>query len=45
MRITNPKLAIKSAVNFVVCVKKPGPVADVAIKNAAPNMADLFFKQ
>jgi hypothetical protein len=40
INITNPILAINSPVNFDVCVRKPGPIADVAIKNAAPNMAD-----
>ena len=39
-----PKLANRSAVNFVVCVRKPSPIAEVAIKNAAPTMTDLFFK-
>ena len=38
-----PKLVSSSCVNTVVCVMKPGPMADVAIKNAAPNKADLFF--
>jgi hypothetical protein len=32
-------------VKTVVCVKNPGPTADVAIKNAAPISADetVFF--
>ena len=47
INITKPKLAASSAVNLVVCVIKPGPMAEVAIKKAAPVMApdevDLFF--
>ena len=39
MIITNPKLDKSCCVNTVVCVKKPGPIADVAIKKAAPVMA------
>lgn len=35
-KITNPKLAASWAVNTVVCVKNPGPMADVAIKKTAP---------
>ncbi len=46
MKITNPKLAFNSSVNFVVCVMNPGPIADVAMRNAAPNKGperkDLF---
>ena len=44
MRITNPKLANRSDVNFVVWVRKPGPIAEVAIKNAAPSIAGLAFR-
>lgn len=35
--MTKPKLAAKDCVNTVVCVKNPGPIADVAIKKAAPK--------
>ena len=42
MMITKPKLDNSFSVNTVVCVRKPGPIADVAIKNAAPMMAELF---
>ncbi len=44
IKITKPKLASSSLVNLVVCVKKPGPIADVAIKNAAPRIAPLSLK-
>ena len=44
MRITNPKLANNSLVNRVVCVIKPGPMADVAIKKAAPKNAPEYFE-
>src|SRR4051794_3364801 len=43
IRITKPKLVERSAVNFAVCVKNPGPIAEVAIKNAAPSIAEFFF--
>ena len=36
-RITNPKLAPSFPVNTVVCVRKPGPMAEVAIRKAAPR--------
>ena len=39
-RITKPKLARSCLVKTVVCVKNPGPTADVAIRKAAPNMTD-----
>ena len=39
MSITKPKLVISSAVNKLVCVRKPGPIADVAIRKAAPVSA------
>ena len=44
IRITKPKLASSWFVNFVVCVIKPGPIADVAIKNAAPKNAPEYFE-
>ena len=40
-----PKLVRSCWVKTVVCVMNPGPMADVAIKNAAPNNADLFFNK
>jgi hypothetical protein len=36
-KITKPKLAPSCAVKTAVCVKNPGPIADEAIKKAAPN--------
>jgi hypothetical protein len=39
--ITNPKLVSSCWVNTVVCVINPGPMADVAIRNAAPSKTDL----
>ena len=46
IRITNPKEVSRSEVNCAVCVRKPGPIAEVAIRKAAPRMApageDLF---
>jgi hypothetical protein len=41
--MTKPMLAISSPVNFEVCVRKPGPMAEVAIKNAAPSIAEFLF--
>ncbi len=41
--MTNPKLVERSEVNLAVWVKKPGPIADVAIKKAAPKIAEFFF--
>jgi hypothetical protein len=41
IKITNPKLANNVLVNTAVCVRKPGPIADVAIKNAAAIMGEL----
>ncbi|WP_204311685.1 hypothetical protein, partial [Enterobacter bugandensis] len=35
--ITNPKLVSNSFVNTVVCVRKPGPIDELAIKKAAPS--------
>jgi hypothetical protein len=46
MRITNPKLANNLLLNTAVCVRNPGPIADVAIKKAAAISGDeniLFF--
>ncbi len=45
IKITNPKLASNVLVKLAVCVKKPGPIAEVAIKNAAPTRGDCenFF--
>ncbi len=43
IKITNPKLAISSLVNLVVWVKKPGPMAEVAIRNAAPRIAEFLL--
>lgn len=43
IKITKPKLASSFSVNTVVCVRKPGPIADVAIKKAAPKIADDVF--
>jgi hypothetical protein len=42
-KITKPKLASSCWVNTVVWVKNPGPIADVAIKKAAPIIAFCFF--
>jgi hypothetical protein len=42
IRITKPKLASNFCVKTVVCVRKPGPIAEVAIKKAAPEMAVFF---
>src|SRR5699024_5772871 len=48
IKITKAKLAANCWVKTVVCVKKPGPTEDVAIKNAAPSktllVLFLFFK-
>jgi len=44
MSITNPNEAPSSFVKKAVCVKKPGPIADVAIKNAAlSNIVEYLF--
>lgn len=43
MRITNPKLANSLLVNTAVCVRNPGPIADVAIKKAAAISGDEYF--
>lgn len=44
-RMTNPKLDPRDPVKVAVWVRKPGPMADVAIRKAAPIMAPLavFF--
>lgn len=39
-RITNPKLVKSCDVKTVVCVMNPGPIAEVAIKKAAPTRAE-----
>ena len=39
--ITNPKLAINCCVKTVVCVRKPGPILELAIKKAAPKPTPL----
>ena len=41
--ITKAKEARYWAVNLDVWVKKPGPMADVAIRNAAPNSTDMLL--
>ena len=43
IKITNPKLVSNCSVNKDVCVRKPGPMAEVAIKKAAPSIAEFFF--
>src|SRR5690606_18602835 len=45
-KITKAKLAANCCVNTVVCVKKPGPIDEVAIKKAAPSntlLLTFFF--
>ena len=41
IRITNPKLASKVLVKTAVWVRKPGPIAEVAIRNAAATIGEL----
>ena len=41
IRITNPKLVKSSWVKTDVWVRNPGPIAEVAIRKAAPNIALL----
>ena len=41
--IANPKSALYSAVKAAVCNINPGPIEDVAIKNAAPNRTEIFL--
>lgn len=43
IRMTNPKLVSNCSVNNDVCVRKPGPIAEVAIRNAAPSIAEFRF--
>ena len=43
--ITKPKLVISCCVNTVVCVRNPGPMEELAIKNAAPSTAELLLKK
>ena len=38
--MANAKSAFSSFVNAAVCNIKPGPIEDVAIKNAAPNRTE-----
>src|SRR5688572_28525639 len=40
-RITKPKLARSCLVKTVVCVRNPGPTAEVAIRKAAPKMIEV----
>jgi len=42
-KMINPKLVASFSVKTVVCVRKPGPTAEVAMRNAAPSRAFLFF--
>jgi len=46
IKITNPKLASKLLVKTAVWVRKPGPMADVAIRKAAAMMgvAENFLR-
>jgi len=37
--ITNPKLVSNCCVKTVVCVRKPGPMDELAMRNAAPKPA------
>lgn len=39
MIMMNPKLAFNSSVNLAVWVRKPGPIAEDAIRKAAPVTA------
>ncbi|MEY3178438.1 MAG: hypothetical protein RJB42_679, partial [Bacteroidota bacterium] len=41
IKMIKPKLANKVLVKTAVWVRKPGPIADVAIKNAAAIMGEL----
>src|SRR5687768_197444 len=40
IRIAKAKLAPRRSVKTAVCVRNPGPTADVAIRNAAPIRVD-----
>ncbi len=42
IRMTNAKLAMSCSVKTVVCVRNPGPIADVAMRNAAPSRTLRF---
>jgi hypothetical protein len=42
-KITNAKEALYCSVKTAVCVRKPGPIAEVAIMNAAPIMIEKVF--
>src|ERR1035437_9745497 len=42
--ITKPKLVINCCVNTVVCVRNPGPMEELAIKKAAPKIAEFRLK-
>jgi len=42
IRIRKPKLVSSCSVNKDVCVRKPGPIAEVAIRKAAPSMAEFL---
>src|SRR5437763_471203 len=44
-RITKPKLVISCCVNTVVCVRKPGPIEELAMRKAAPSTAPLLRNQ
>jgi hypothetical protein len=46
IKITNPKLASKLLVKTAVWVRKPGPIAEVAIRKAAAMMgvAENFLR-
>lgn len=45
IRMAKPKLASSLDVNKAVEVKKPGPIAEVAIKNAAPINTELRLER
>lgn len=40
MAITKAKSALSLSVKTTVCVRKPGAIAEVAIKKAAPNKTE-----
>ena len=41
IKMIKPKLAISEFVKTAVCVRNPGPIADVAMRNAAAMIGDL----
>jgi hypothetical protein len=41
MTITKPKLVDNCCVNTEVCVRKPGPMEEFAIKKAAPKLTPV----